>query len=391
MKTIKKALALLLALSMLLALAACAGSETKSGDTSNDTASTAPTQTETEKPAEDSGSETSDTTAGTQTDTPAVGEFTVDGTLSCDLTGLTFAFIYQDLETEFWVEAYNWTMNNMSAAGAEIVEYNAKQDVNKQLEYVQDACAQLVDAILMIPQDSDSAVSAAQVANEAGIPIAFINRVPSDMDACKAIACQADNEAIAQGAMEYVLQEAVAKYGKVNIIDMIGDLGDVNAIARENGFRNAMAKYEDQIGEIYTVTTNWDANTALANLQTVLQSTTDIQVLCCGSDFLYPQIESALEEVGLWHTRDEEGHVYMCAVDGDSGAAAYMDAGYVDATGVQDVYNECRLCIEALAKAVSDGNTTPSELLTDPGVAQTVESMKTNRHAMWGFQVLDAK
>ena len=387
MKTIQKALALLLALTMLFTLAACAGSETKS-DAPADT-STETKQPEATQPAEDTSADKAEDK--TETDAPAVGEFTADGTLSCDLTGLTFAFIYQDLETEFWAEAYNWTIANLNAAGAEIVEYNAKEDVNKQLEYVQDACAQGVDAILMIPQDSDSAVSSAQAANDAGVPIAFVNRVPSDMEACKAIACQADNEAIAQGAMEYVLQEAVAKYGKVNIIDMIGDLGDVNAIARENGFRNAMAKYEDQIGEIYTVTTDWDANTALANLQTVLQGTTDVQVLCCGSDFLYPQIESALDEVGLWHTRDEEGHVYMCAVDGDSGAAAYMDAGYVDATGVQDVYNECRLCIEALAKAVANGETTPSELLIDPGVAQTVESMKNDRHAMWGFQVLDAK
>lgn len=324
-------------------------------------------------------------------DEVAVGEFTAEGELACDLTGITLAFVYQDLETEFWVEAYNWAMENMVAAGAEVIEYNAKEDVNKQLEYTQDACIQGVDGILMVPQDSDSAVACAQVANEYDIPIAFVNRIPSDMESVNSIACMADNEGIARGAMEFVLEQAIAQYGKVNVIHMIGDLGDVNAIYRRDGFVAAMEKYADNIGEVYEVATQWDANVALANLQTVLQQTDDIQVLCCGSDFLYPQIESALDEVGLWNKLGEDKHVYMCAVDGDSGAAALMDAGYVDATGVQDVYNECRLCIEAIAAAIEAGETQPNELLTDPGVAQTTESMKENRHAMWGFQVLDKK
>lgn len=328
-------------------------------------------------------------------ETAEVGKVTAGDGLSCDMTDMTIAFIYQDLETEFWVEAYNWAMANMEAAGATVIEYNANQDVNKQLESVMDACAQGVDAILCVPQDSDAAVTSAQAANDSDVPIAFINRIPSDMESINAIACQADNEAIAQGAMEYCMEQAAARAEetgeKINIIDMVGDLSDVNAVYREQGFQNAIAQYEDLVGEVYTVTTDWDANTALANLQTVLQKDTNIQVLCCGSDFLYPQIQSALEEVDLWKTRDEEGHVYMCAVDGDSGAAALMDEGYVDATGVQDVYNECKLCIEALVAAVEAGETQPNELLTDPGLAQTAESMKTDRSAMWGFQVLDAK
>ena len=380
MKT-SKVIAMLLAVAMVFALAACGS--TAAPAPAAEAPAAAPAQNATEAAL-------GENTVVTESDV-AVGEFTAEGELACDLSGITIAFIYQDLETEFWVEAYNWAMKNMKAAGAEIIEYNAKEDVNKQLEYTQDACAQGVDAILVVPQDSDCAVSSAKVANEAGIPIAFVNRIPSDMESCNSIACQCDNENIAYGAMKYCLEQAIAKYGKVNVIDMIGDLGDINAIARENGFRKAMDEVADQVGEVYEVSTQWDANVALAGLQTVLQQSTDVQVLCCGSDFMYPQIQSALEEVGLWHLRDEDGHVFMCAVDGDSGAAKLMDEGYVDATGVQDVYNECRLCIEALAKAVAEGNTQPNELLTDPGIAQTAETMKTDRHAMWGFQVLDAK
>lgn len=375
----KKIVATVLTLALALSMVACGGNA-PAAEESAESESAAPT-------AEESAESKTEVVEMTE----EVGSVTADSELSCDLTGRTFAFIHQGLETEFWAEAVNWSLKNLKAAGAEVIEYNAEEDVNKSLEMVNDAIAQGVDAILAVPQDSDSAVSLARAANEADIPIAFPNRIPSDMESVDAIACQADNEAIAQGVMEFCLEQAIAKYGKVNVIHMMGDLGDTNAVARIQGFDNAMEKYKDQIGEVYQVTTNWDANTALANLQTVLQTTTDIQVLCCGSDFLYPQIESALDEVGLWNKVTEDNHVYMCAVDGDSGAAALMDAGYVDGTGVQDVYNECRLCIEALAEAVEKGQTDVNKLLTDSGVAQTTESMKENRHAMWGFQVLDAK
>ena len=302
--------------------------------------------------------------------------------------GITMAFCFQDLETQFWVASYDYAIQELKDQGINVIEYNGNQDPNKQLEQVNDAIAQGVDAILCVPQDSDSAVTIAKVANDAGIPIAFINREPSSNDGIKFITSVADNEAISYEAGKYMVAQAKAKFDqtgeKIVVGHMIGDLGDANAVFRKEGFERAMAEAPEVFGDVVEIATEWDANTALANLKSALQSNPDISMIFCGSDFLYPQIQAALEPLGLWNKIGEDNHIILGAVDGDAGAGKLMDEGYVDATAVQDVYFETQACIDALVKAVGAGDQEPNERIVDPGFALTQENLAEKHDDMWG-------
>lgn len=304
---------------------------------------------------------------------------------------ITIAYLFQDLETEFWVASYDYAIKTFKEQGIKVIEYNANQDPNKQLEQVNDAIAQGVDAILCAPQDSDSAVTIAKAANDANVPIAFINREPSSADGIKFITAVADNEAIAYEAGKYLVAQAKAKFEatgeKVVVGHMIGDLGDNNAVLRKEGFERAMAEAPEVFGTVVEIATEWDANTALANLKSALQSNPDISLIFCGSDFLYPQIQVSLEPLGLWNKVGNEKHIILGAVDGDSGAGKLMDEGYVDATAVQDVFYETKACIDALTKAVAAGEKQPNEKIIDPGFALTQENMAERRNDMWGNTV----
>jgi inositol transport system substrate-binding protein len=178
---------------------------------------------------------------------------------------------------------------------------------------------------------------------------------------------------------------------KINVFHLIGDLGDPNAIYRKEGFEKALSEAQDIIGKVIEVPTEWDANIALNNLRSALQAEPDIGMLFCGSDFIYPQIQAALEPLGKWKKIGEEGHVIMGAVDGDSTAGRLMDEGYVDATAVQDVYYEATLTLNTLVKAINENNGTPDEWLDDPGFALTQENMKDRRIDMWGNKVRRAR
>ncbi len=302
--------------------------------------------------------------------------------------GMTIAFCFQDLETEFWVASYDYAIAEFKDQGINVIEYNGNQDPNKQLEQVNDAIAQGVDAILCVPQDSDSAITIAKAANNAGVPIAFINREPSSSDGINFITCVADNEAISYEAGKYMVAQAKARFEKtgekVVVGHMIGDLGDNNAVLRKEGFERAMAEAPEVFGNVVEIATEWDANTALANLKSALQSNPDISLIFCGSDFLYPQIQVALEPLGLWNKIGEDKHVILGAVDGDAGAGKLMDEGYVDATAVQDVYYETQACIDALVKSVNAGDKQPSERIVDPGFALTQENLTEKHDDMWG-------
>ena len=78
---------------------------------------------------------------------------------SKDGTQTTICFAFQDLETEFWVAAHKAITSSIEKKGMKVIERNASQDANRQLEQIRDAIAQEVDGIIMIPQDGESAVA----------------------------------------------------------------------------------------------------------------------------------------------------------------------------------------------------------------------------------------
>lgn len=304
------------------------------------------------------------------------------------------AFCFQDLETEFWVAGHKAITETLAEQGITVIEYNANQDANKQLEQVNDAIAQGVDGIIIIPQDGESAVTICKTANKAGVPISVFNRPPSNTDA-NALVVVADNKNIAYEAGKYMVKEAKRRMdetGQKTIVGhMIGDLGDPNAIARKEGFEMAMAEAPEVFEKVVEIPTKWDANTGLANLRSAMQSEPGINMIFCGSDFLYPQIKSALEPLGKWKPVGDPDHVIMGAVDGDSYAGQLMDEGFVDATAVQDVYFEAEACMNAIIEAVSKGETQPNQWIEDPGFALTQENMAERRNDMWGNILRDAK
>lgn len=297
------------------------------------------------------------------------------------------AFCFQDLETEFWVAGYKAITTTLRDMGVEVLEYNGNEDANKQLEQVNDAIAQGVDGIIIIPQDGESAVTIVKTANKADVPLAVFNRPPS-IQSTKAIVVVADNFAIAYSAAAYMFEQARVRFDatgeKVVAMHMVGDLGDPNAIQRAEGFKKAASENQDIVDAIVEVPTKWDANTALANLKSATQASPNFNMLFCGSDFLYPQIQSVLEPLGKWVKVGEPNHVIMGAVDGDSTAGRLMDEGFVDATAVQDLYFEASSCMDALVAAVKAGETQPSQWIYDPGFALTQGNMAERHDDMWG-------
>jgi ABC-type sugar transport system substrate-binding protein len=59
----------------------------------------------------------------------------------------------------------------------------ADDDVNKQLSQVQNFIAAKVDAIIVNAVDTSATAPMTKLANDAGIPIVYVNRQPIDVDA----------------------------------------------------------------------------------------------------------------------------------------------------------------------------------------------------------------
>lgn len=308
---------------------------------------------------------------------------------------ITICFGFQDLETEFWVAGYNAITETLREQGVTVLEYNANEDPNRQQEQVRECIAQGVDGIIIIPQDGDSAVTIVNEAQQADIPIAVFNRPPNDTSA--GIVVVADNVSATEQAVEFIAQKALRQFEvtgePITPLIVVGALQDTNAIGRRDGFFNVINRYNERYPGLFNepieVASEWDAATALANLEAAITANPDVDFLYTSSDFLFPTIRSVLEPRGMWAPAGDPNHVLMAGLDGDATACMLLDEGYIDATGVQNLFLEAELTLDAILAAIEAGETQPNAVLLDPGFALTLGNLPWQRNDMWGCRLLD--
>jgi inositol transport system substrate-binding protein len=307
--------------------------------------------------------------------------------------GKTVCYAFQDLSTGFWVAGHSAIVKTLEKGGVKVVELNGGHDANRQLEQVKDCIAQGGNGIILTADDGDSGTVVVAAAQEADVPIATFNRPPSDMS--KGIIVVADNEAVARAAVDAMVEEARKKFAatgkKLTPLILMGDLADPNAVQRRAGFMNSIAKNPDLFGPPVEVATKWNSQTALAGLEAAMTADPSIDFIFTSSDFLFPTIQSVLEPLGKWKKAGEEGHVILGGLDGDDGACKLIKEGFVDSTGVQDVYLEAELALTGILEAIKAGETQPNAVKLDPGFALSQANFGEMGDKTWGCQVLAAK
>lgn len=296
----------------------------------------------------------------------------------------SICFAFQDLETQFWVAGHDAVVKSLTKDGIKVIERNANEDANKQLQQVKDCITQKVDGIIVIPQDGASVIPIIKAANAANTPIAVFNRPPASNNTAPAIVVVADNETIAAEAVEHMAQQAKKLNKKMTPLIMVGDLGDPNAVGRKRGFDKVIAKYPELFNKPIEVPTKWDAQVALAGLKNAIQANPNVDFLFTSSDFMFPQIKSVLSAANKWAKIGEPGHVILGGFDGDVGACQLIRDKYLDTTGVQDVFWEADAAMGAIKKAVAEGVGQPNEVIQDKGFALTQENFEAKNQQMWG-------
>jgi len=298
--------------------------------------------------------------------------------------GKTLAIMFDSLQSPFWVEGLQVLKEKAKAAGWEPLESISNLDDNKQFEQVQSMIQRKVDGIIIVQTDSKAVIPAIRAANKAKIPMVHFNRPPADSTALS-VAVQADNRKIMKDTMTALVEMAKKQGGKYKACILIGDLGDQNAMQRRDGFLDVVDQHKDMIEVVARVATEWNADKAFAGLTNALQANPDINMLTTSSDFLLPQIQQALKVAGKWKKTGEEGHVLLAGFDGDQGQYQVLQDGYMDAGGVQNLFLEADLAIDAIKKMKSGEHV--DKLLLDPGFVMTQANLMSERDKMWGYAV----
>jgi inositol transport system substrate-binding protein len=216
-----------------------------------------------------------------------------------------------------------------SQPGVELIMVDSKEDVATQLGQVENFVAQQVDAIVLIPANTDATDPMTKAATDAGIPLVYVNRKPANLpEGVAYVGSDSIDAGIFQ--MEWIAEKLG---GKGNIVIMMGNLSQEAAQQRTAGVKQVVEKFPD-IKIIKEDTGNWSRDQGLALMENWLSTGDQIDAVASNNDEMAIGALAAIEAAG------KLGQIIVGGVDASPDALAEMDKGRLNVTVFQNAVGQ---------------------------------------------------
>lgn len=228
---------------------------------------------------------------------------------------------------DLWLTTLRDAMTKYAASqpGVELIMVDSKEDVATQLGQVENFVAQKVDVIVLIPANTDAADPMTKAAQDAGIPLVYVNRIPANLPEGVAYV---GSDSIQAGIMQAEwLAEKLG--GKGNVVIMNGNLAQEAAQKRTEGEKQVFAKFPD-IKIIREDTGNWHRDEGLSLMENWLASGDQIDAVASNNDEMAIGALQAIEAAG------QLGKILVGGVDASPDALQEMDKGRLNVTVFQN-------------------------------------------------------
>ncbi|MFM8981484.1 MAG: sugar ABC transporter substrate-binding protein [Spartobacteria bacterium] len=299
---------------------------------------------------------------------------------------LTLGLSCDSLESAWLVMNQAEIVKEAKKNGAEVVTMIAEGDAAKQNVQIENLVARQVDAVLCIPKDSAAIVKSIRNCRNSGIPIVMINRSVSG-NILPDAQIVANNQSMGEKVLQAFADRARREGKTYNVVLLIGNLSDENAVLRKAGHQKAIAKNPDVFKVVAEVPTEWNLDTALKGLQNALQANPDANLIVTPSDYLWPPIRSVLEQRGRWAKIGGPNHFPVVSFDGDEVGMQYLKDGYSWGNAAQDALFEARLAVEWALKLIK-GEKPPQNIIYDEGQIVTPENFPQEGPKVWSYSLL---
>lgn len=265
------------------------------------------------------------------TNTAERGELTIGFSWSVCNDSLYYAMqdtLEQAVEEEALSRGYS---------GVKWIHVVSGEDTQKQADDIEDLITQEVDAIFCYPYDMDAIKTSIASARAENIPFITYDRNVSDGG-------EQPDAWIGLDSTQQAYDTGVALFQRMkdegiepkNIIELIGDLGDINATNRIAGYEKAAKEFGLEI--TVQVPTEWSADTALTNLTSTWQTYSDSNCILSASDIMSATaVQSVLESAGKWLPNTDADHVWYGSCDVFPAAIEQIQGGFLDYDAAYDV------------------------------------------------------
>lgn len=225
----------------------------------------------------------------------------------------------------------------------EITYVDAKEDTAKQLSQVENFISQGMDAIVVVPVNTEATEPITSACKNANIPLVYVNRLPGNLpDDVVFVGSNSIDAGIFQ--MEYIAEKLG---GKGNVVIMMGKLDNEAAIKRTEGVKEVAKRYPD-IKIIMEQTANWSREEGMSLMENWLATGKQIDAVASNNDDMALGAIKAIEAAG------KLGQIIVGGVDATPDALAELEAGKLDCTVFQDAAGQGSGAIKA-AYALAKG------------------------------------
>lgn len=264
------------------------------------------------------------------------GERTAKGTLTIGMSWAhkndsLFYGMQDSLEKATLAEAKKRGFDNVRWVHV-ICDDNAQ----KQASDIEDLITQKVDLIVSYAQDSTAIGASIAAAHKAGIPFICYDRDtdPAVTQPDAFIGLDTTAQAYTTGVELFKAMKA-AGVAPVDIISIIGDLSDQNALNRIDGFNKAAKEYGVSVKQ--EVPSEWDSGKAMSGFSAAFQANPNCNTVLIASDFIITAVQSVLENADQWIPAGEKGHIWVASQDVFPVGLQFIRDGFIDFDGAYDL------------------------------------------------------
>lgn len=260
--------------------------------------------------------------------------------------------------------------HGQAISGLTLVTENAKGDNELQKKQVQKLIADKVDAIILAVSDGDLGPQMTKMAADAGIPLVYINNVPSNLlDLPENQVVVASNEK-ESGTLQTKQVCALLK-GKGRVVVLMGEPFHAAARARTQDISDVIATPECKGLEIVErQAAYWSRDYADQQMQEWLAAGVKFDAVIANNDEMALGAIRAMKKAGM-PMKD----VVTAGVDATDDALAAMEAGDLDVTILQSAIGQGATAVDAAVKLankekVPRENNVPFELVTPENLSK---------------------
>ncbi|UXM94409.1 sugar ABC transporter substrate-binding protein [Bartonella sp. HY329] len=228
---------------------------------------------------------------------------------------------------------------------------DAQGDISRQQSQIENFIASGVDGIIVQLVDADSGVAISKTAQRAGVPLIFVNQLPTGIENLPKGQAYVGSDEIQAGLLQADFICKTLK-GKGNVVVIQGGLGTNGQRGRTKGVHEGFTKEGCKgIKIIEEQSANWFRMNALDLMTNWLSAGFKFDAVASNNDEMALGAIQAMKAASIFMDK-----VIVAGVDGTPDALAAIKAGDLDASVFQNAEGQGIQAVDAILKLVNGEN-----------------------------------